>query len=250
MSRTRLNLMLAVLAMVVVAVGGFFLAVQPQLTQTAAAREQLQTVEQTNATSRTELARLREQAAQLPAMREELSALDASVPDRADLPAFIDQLNGVAAATGMTVSSFTASDATAYAPVAAAPAGDTTATSEPSSTATPAPSASPTAPELVTNPAITAQNLSIVPVTVAVDGTFDQALAFVKGVQSGQRLFLITTITSSEQSGDDGATTTSSTWTFGGSVYVLDRSTDASAGSAGTSSEPSSAATSSTATAG
>lgn len=243
MSRTRLNLLLAVLAMVVVAVGGFFLAVQPQLTQTAAAREQLQTVEQTNATSRTELARLREQAAQLPAMRQELAALDASVPDRADLPAFIDQLNGVAAATGMTVSSFTASDATAYAPVAAAPTGDTTASSEPTSTATPAPSASPTAPELVTNPAITAQNLSIVPVTVAVDGTFDQALAFVKGVQSGKRLFLITTITSSEQSGDDGTTTTSSTWTFGGSVYVLDRSTDAASGTAaGSSSEPSSGA--------
>lgn len=230
MSRTRLNLLLAVLAMAVVAVGGFFLAVQPQLSQTAAAHEQTRTVEETNDTSRTELARLRQQAAQLPAMRRELAALDVSVPSGAALPSFIDELNGVAQSTGMQVSSFTASDATAYAPPATAATEPTTTgtagtAAAPSATATPAPTAAatPSAPSVVTDPVVTAQNFSVVPVTVAVDGTFDQALAFVKGVQAGGRLFLITTIASTQKTGADGGVGTTATWTFGGSVYVLDR---------------------------
>jgi Tfp pilus assembly protein PilO len=230
MSRNRLNLLLAALAMIVVAVAGFFLAVQPQLAQTAAAHEQTRSVEQANDSSRAELARLREQASQLPAMQRDLAALDASVPAGPALPSFIDELNGVAQATGMQVSSFTASDATAYTPPAATTGDGTSgesgsAAGGATATATPAPTASaaPTAPQVVTDPAITSDNFSVVPVTVAVDGTFDQALSFVQGVQSGSRLFLITTIASSQKTGDDGSVGTTATWTFGGSVYVLDR---------------------------
>lgn len=231
MSRNRLSLLLAVLAMAVVAVGGFFLAVQPQLAQTAAAHTQTASVEQTNDTSRRELARLREQAADLPAMKRDLSTRATSVPDTARLSAFIDELNTIAAASGMQVSSFTASDATAYSPaVAAEPAaagqGGATPSASPSATAGAAPSA-PQAPSLVTDAAVTGQNFSVIPVTVAVDGSFDQALQFVKGVQDGDRLFLITTVSSAEKSGDDGAASSSSSWTFGGSIYVLDRSSDA-----------------------
>lgn len=230
MSRNRMSLILALVAMAAVAVGGFFLAVQPQLTQAAAARTQTETVNESNDASRTELARLKTQAAKLPAMKQELSSLTASVPAGADLPAFINELDSVAAASGMQVSSFTSGDATAYAPAAAATnasaaAGSTAAPSasaEPSAATTAAAPAAPTAPSVVTNAAITGQNFSVIPVTVAVDGSFDQALSFVNGVQNGQRLFLITTIGSTEKSGDDGATTSASTWTFGGFIYVLD----------------------------
>lgn len=231
MTRNRLSMLLAFAAMAIVAVGGFFLAVQPQLALAASAREQTATVEQTNATSRAELARLREQAAKLPEMKSELEKLTGSVPDSAATSAFIDELDAVAARAGMQVSAFTASDATAYNPpvTASASAGTSpsaTAAPEATPTATPVPTpTTPTAPSVVTNAAITGQNFSVIPVTVAVDGTFDQALQFVKGVQSGTRLFLITSITSAEQSGDDGAATADSTWTFGGSVYVLDRAT-------------------------
>lgn len=244
MSRNRLNLLLATLAMVVVAVGGFFLAVQPQLSQTAAAHEQTRSVEQANDTSRAELARLREQASQLPTMQRDLAALDASVPAGSALPSFIDELNGVAQATGMQVSSFTASDATAYTPPVStaadgassesgSAAGGTTATATATPTASAAPTA-PAAPQVVTDPTITSENFSVIPVTVAVDGTFDQALAFVRGVQSGSRLFLITTIASSQKTGDDGSVGTAATWTFGGSVYVLDRASGTSATAAPT----------------
>lgn len=236
MSRNRLGLLLAVLSMAVVAVGGFFLAVQPQLSQTAAARSQTETVDRTNDASRTELARLQAQAADLPKMRRELSTLSASVPDEARISEFIRELNAVAAASGTQVTSFTASDAVAYSPAVSTGATGAQATSTPTSAATAEPSASataavpqaPAAPSVVTNAAINGRDFSVIPVTVSVDGSFDQALAFVKGVQGGQRLFLIDSITSSQKSGDDGAASTSSTWTFGGSIYVLDRAGDAS----------------------
>lgn len=236
MSRNRLSLLLAFVAMAVVAVGGFFLAVQPQLALASSALDQRSSVEETNSTSRSELTRLRERSAELPAMQEQLAQLSASVPDTADLSSFIADLNTVAASSGMEISSYTTSDAVAYAPVAAA-AG----TSGAASSATPAPSASPSAtassvptapaaPQAVTNGAITGENFSVIPVTVAVDGTFDQALTFVDGIQHGSRLFLVTNVSSAAKSGEDGSTSDDSTWTFGGSIYVLaDPSTTSSA---------------------
>ncbi|MBF4588499.1 hypothetical protein [Curtobacterium sp. VKM Ac-1395] len=223
MSRNRLSLLLAVVAMAVVAVGGFFLAVQPQLAQASAAQTQTENVETTNHASRAELARLREQAAKLPAMRQELEQLSASVPDGADLSSFIADLDGIASASGMEVSSYTTSDAVAYAPVVPAAAPSSAPSASPSASAAPAatvPSA-PAAPAVVTNGAITGQNFSVIPVTVAVDGTFEQARAFLAGVQHGKRLFLVTSIASAEKSGEDGAASDQSTWTFGGSIYVL-----------------------------
>ncbi|WFR67344.1 hypothetical protein P9139_01735 [Curtobacterium flaccumfaciens] len=166
-------------------------------------------------------------------MRRELKAVSASVPDTASVSPFIDELTAIAASTGMQVSSFTASDATAYSPSITEgsdgqPADDATAEPSSATNASTAPAA-PAAPGVVTDASITGQNLSVIPVTVAVDGTFDQALHFVEGVQKGQRLFLITTISSTGKSGDDGASSASSTWTFGGSIYVLDRSSGAAA---------------------
>jgi Tfp pilus assembly protein PilO len=236
-TRNRLSLLLAVLAMFVVAAAGYFLAVQPQLAQAAEAHVQRATVEQTNAASQTELSRLREQAKTLPEMQSRLAALSESVPDHAALPSFIDELNATAAAAGVEVQSYTTSDAAAYAPTASTtastPSGATgTATSAPSATATPTPTAAPSTaaePSLVTDPAVTAQNFSVVPAAVAVDGTYDQALAFVKGLQTGKRLFLITKISSAEASGSESDSTGVSTWMFGGSLYVLDPSTDAAA---------------------
>lgn len=231
MSRNRLSLLIAFVAMAVVAVGGFFLAVQPQLALAAAAGDQRESVEQTNATSRAELTRLRDQSAELPSMQEQLSQLSASIPDSSDLSSFIADLNSVATASGMQISSYTTSDAVAYAPAAAA-AGSTAATSSATASASPSPSPSastapastptaPAAPSAVTNGAITGQNFSVIPVTVAVDGTFDQALTFVNGIQHGSRLFLVTNVSSAEKSGEDGTASNQSTWTFGGSIYVL-----------------------------
>ncbi|MCS6554334.1 hypothetical protein [Curtobacterium flaccumfaciens] len=234
MTRNRLNMLLAVVAMVVVALAGFFLGVQPHLAQAASDRTDQVSVDATNRTTAAELARLKDRAKSLPAMKAELAELTTSVPSSANMSSFYGAVDGVAARAGVKVSAITTSDALAYtAPVAASTAAGTedssaSATDE----ATPEPTAASTgaATGPVTDPAISAANFSAIPVSVSVDGSFDQALSFVGGMQDGARLFLVTTVSSSiSQDSTDPAAAAATTWTFGGYVYVLTADSDTAA---------------------
>ncbi|WIE61238.1 type 4a pilus biogenesis protein PilO [Curtobacterium sp. MCLR17_032] len=231
MTRNRLNMVLAVIGMVVVAVGGFFLGVQPQLARAAADDTQQSTVQQENALKSVELARLRKQAKTLPEMQAELGRLEASVPSATKMSAFYDEIGQAASAAGVTVSAITTSDAVAYTPPVSEPTTPSaTGTPTPTPTPTPEPvaSASASAPPVATDASITASNFSVVPVTVSVDGSFDQALSFVGRAQALQRLYLVNSITSSASDPSLESTQTSSTtWNFSGYVFVLD--TDATA---------------------
>ena len=231
MSRNRLMLLLAAVASLAILAGGFFLGVQPQLDRAAAADAERGSVAGTNASTRTELDRLCERAAEMPRMQAELAELRASVPADAQASALISQLDATADTSGVRVSSLTIGDAQAYVAPAATPAtgsdGGSTGTGTPGA-ATAAPTAqataaaTPVAPRTTTDGSITSANFSVIPVTVTVEGDFAQALAFVRGVQSNPRLFLVTAISSAaaESGADDGAAETP-TWTFSGSVYVL-----------------------------
>lgn len=234
MTRNRLNMLLAVVAMVVVALAGFFLGVQPHLAQAASDRTDQVTVDATNRTTAAELARLKDRAKSLPAMKAELAELTTSVPSSANMSSFYGAVDGVAARAGVKVSAITTSDALAYtAPVAASTAAGTedssaSATDEATPEPTAASTGAATAP--VTDPAISAANFSAIPVSVSVDGSFDQALSFVGGMQDGARLFLVTTVSSSiSQDSTDPAAAAATTWTFGGYVYVLTAGSDTAA---------------------
>ncbi|MFJ3032953.1 type II secretion system protein GspM [Curtobacterium pusillum] len=229
MSRNRLMLVLAAVAALAVAAGGFFLGVQPQLDRAAAAKSEAQNISSSNATTRTEIARLREQAKSLPKMRAELAALRSSVPSSAAASSFISQLNATADATGVKVATITLGDAAAYTPPVVTTPATGTATDGASATATPTPTPSatpsaPAAPTTTTDSSITAENFSVIPVSISVNGEFAQALSFVKGVQSNPRLFLIDSISSSiasAGSADAASGADSPSWTFTGSIYVL-----------------------------
>ncbi|TCU49825.1 hypothetical protein EDF51_103100 [Curtobacterium sp. PhB25] len=231
MTRNRLNMLIAVVAMVVVALAGFFLGVQPQLAQAANDRVEQTSVDATNRTTAAELARLKDRAKSLPALKAELAKLTASVPSGANMSSFYGAVDGVAATSGVKVSAITTSDAVAYtAPVSAGTATDADAapTDEATEGATAEPTAAATTP--LTDPAISGENFSAIPVSVSVDGSFDQALAFVGGLQDGARLFLVNTVSSSAtQDSTDQAAAASTTWTFGGYVYVLTTEASASA---------------------
>jgi Tfp pilus assembly protein PilO len=236
MSRNRLMLLLAALTAVVVIAGGFFLGVRPQLDRAAAASVDAEGIESTNAVTRAELSRLREQAKTLAEQQTTLGSLRASVPASASTSAFISALNATADQAGVKVSSITVGDAQAYTP----PVTLDPTTTEAGGTESPTPSATPTvaapgttqvpeAPAPQTDSSITASNFSVIPVSVSVSGEFAEALAFVKGVQSGERLFLITSISSSMEApgSTDAAEADAPTWSFGGSVYVLSDDTEA-----------------------
>lgn len=228
MTRNRLNMVIALAAMVVVAVAGFFVGVQPQLAQAAADHEQQTSVDAQNRTKAAEVDRLREQAKSLPKLRSELERLTRSVPGSASMSSFYASVNSVAQSTGVTVSSITTEDAVPYSSPAAATTGTgatdaatPAATASPSATPDPSATAAPGA-SATGAPSISASDFSAIPVSVSVDGSFDQALDFVGGMQSGGRLFLINAISSTAaQESTDGATPDTTTWTFGGFVYVL-----------------------------
>jgi Tfp pilus assembly protein PilO len=225
MERNRLKMLAALLTGVAVLALGFVLGVQPQLTAASTASEQKASVDQQNATLSTGLATLKADSEKLPALKSELTELQTSVPSQATMPAFLSEISELAGASGTTVTGFTTSDAVAYAP--AAPAAATTDSGATGSTtdgagSTAAPTAPvATAPELVTDPQITAANFSSIPITVTIKGSYGQARDFLGKLQQGSRLFLVTNFASSGSSEGGSTTATPDQWTVGGLVYVL-----------------------------
>lgn len=232
MTRNRLHLVVALVIGSVVLVGGFFLGVQPQLAAAAANRQQQASIEATNETYRSELARLAEQSKELPSKQQELATLEASVPSTPATAAFYKEIDAVASSSGVTVTGITTAWAAAYAPpvstgtTGGVPASTgTSATPVPSGEPTAAAPTSPVAPATKTDSRITGANFSTIAVSIDVSGSFAQALQFTKGVQSGERLFLVNGITSQQQetAADASAAPTAggTTWTLSGFVYVL-----------------------------
>ncbi|GAA1440198.1 type 4a pilus biogenesis protein PilO [Leifsonia poae] len=226
MDKTRLWAIGAALLMVVVVALGWVVAVQPQLDAASAADAQTATIQTTNAQSAAALEQLKKDYKNLPALQDKLTALQKSVPADQSIPAFVDELYAIAAQNGLTITNWTAADAQAYKtvtpPAAAAPAP----TASPSATPTPAPSVAPTAPVAAANAGvppvisalITPANFAAVPITVSVNGPYENILAFLHGTQTGQRLFLVTGFSSAPSTtspGFDG--------TVSGLIYVLDQ---------------------------
>ncbi|MFA0848746.1 type 4a pilus biogenesis protein PilO [Curtobacterium sp. WHRI 8282] len=225
MNRNRLSFVVALVAIGAVLAGAWFLGVQPQLAQAADNSSQQTDIDATNARNQAELARLQKASDALAETKTKLDALRASVPSTPSTDALLRELNGAATAAGVTVTSITVGDAKAYEPVAGQ------ASEEPAASASATPSAepTPTAPTARTDAAINGSNFVVIPVTVAVQGSYDQALAFTKAVQSGQRLFLVTGIAST--SSDSGASPMDAqAWSLSGSVYVLAESDTAAKG--------------------
>jgi len=236
--RNRLMMIVAVLAGVAVLALGFLLGVQPQLAAAAEARSQQESVDAQNEALRATTQQLRSESERLPDLRTELAAAAASVPADPAMPTLLRQLDEMAAGAGVTVSGFTTADAVSYeVPAsAAAPAADASASTEGTAPAEgeAAPEATtpaePAAPPLATDPLVTAATFSTIAVTVDVQGEYAQALEFVDRLQKGDRLFLVTSITSSEPEEGEAAAE-GQTWTVGGLVYVMQ---DADAAAPGT----------------
>jgi len=241
--RNRIKMIVAALSAVAVLALGFLLGVQPQLASASAAAEQRATVDAQNDGLRSTLTQLVTENEQLSTLSADRDARRASVPDSADMPELIRQLDEMAEAAGVPVTSFTTADAVSYEmPVAASdPAvSEGEESSDSSAEPTPAEATGPVAPAQYTDPAVTAANFSTIAVTVDVEGSYAQALDFVDRLQKGSRLFLVTTITSAEAAESEGDTAApgAQTWTVGGLVFVLQDGDDAPAADDATTTAP------------
>ena len=229
MDAKRLWTIGAVLAMVVVVVAGWFLGIQPQLAEANTASQNLATARAQNVAGANSLAKLKADHEGIAELKKSVDSLRQSVPSSAQLSAFVTELDLLGGEHQVQVKSISVSDAKPYtppAPVAVAPAAGTAAA--PAASPSPSPSSAPVAsapvapmaPAVVTNPKITAANFVAIPVALQVTGSYSKVLDFVKGLQVGERLFLVTTFATTESKEPTSATSQVSA-SIGGLVYVL-----------------------------
>lgn len=222
MDKNRLWMIGSVLVMAVVLVGGALLGLQPQLAAAAAANEQRISVEASNAGQAAVLAQLKKDFEGIDALKAELAPLSASVPSGTRMPAFVKQLDALAGMTQVTLDGFTVSEATPYAPVeapAATVADPAAAAAAPPTDAAAVPTAG--VPP-VRNEQITADNFASMAVTVTVSGSYGNALNFVNGLQNGERLFLVSGLTTTSQdAGEEESNGGNVSAVITGLVYVL-----------------------------
>lgn len=223
MNKHRLSLATAGIAAVAIVAGGWFLGVQPQLAAASTGESQRESIETANTENQKELSRLATQYQNLDSMKSGLAELQASIPSTAQTTSFVREVNSAAVSSGVTITTITIADAQAYqAPEGTgstvAAGGSAAATSAPSASPSPSATAAPTtpvAPEQHTDASITGANFTVIPVTVAINGEYDKALDFTRSLQSGQRLFLVNTLSATSSDGGEQM------WSLGGFVYVL-----------------------------
>ncbi|TFB87091.1 hypothetical protein E3O44_08055 [Cryobacterium algoricola] len=211
MDKNRIWMIGSVLVMVAVVGLGLLLGIQPQLAAVATADDARVGVEATNASQAAVLAKLQADFAGIDTLKADLVPLEASVPSGTQMPRFVNQLDALAKSTSVTLTGMTVADAVPYA--APAPLAST-------GTAGTAVVAAPP----VTNSLITATNFASLAVQITVVGSFDHSLDFVNGLQSGERLFLVTGLTTSKAEADPaakGKASTDVTAVITGFVYVL-----------------------------
>jgi Tfp pilus assembly protein PilO len=188
MDRNRIWMLGSVLGMVVVLAIGLLLGVQPQLAAIATADEARVAVETSNVAQSTVLAKLKTDFATIDALKGSLAPLEASVPSGTNMSSFVNQLNTLAGTTKVTFSGLTVSPATPYAVVGgAAPLAQTGATATAPAAGAVAAGAPP-----VTSAQITAANFASLAVQITVSGSYASTLDFVNGLQTGERLVLVT----------------------------------------------------------
>jgi cell division septation protein DedD len=195
MSQKRIWIFGMVAAMLVVAIGGWVLGISPILDQIGAANSQVTTIAASNQASQAQLASLKVRFAGIDKLRVNLDRLRLSIPEGQAASEFLDEVNSLSGATGASVQSVSIASATIY--TAPVPAASATATATSSASPTATPTATPVAP---TTPTATAGGLVIIPVTVNIQGTLAADQQFIGLLQTGQRLFVSSTV--SMTSGD------------------------------------------------
>lgn len=188
MNARRIWILVGAVVAVGVLVLGWVLGVSPLLTQADAADAERATVDQVNAVELAKLAQMKEQYEGIDDLRIDLAKLRVSLPAEADTDFVYALLNSVQGTTGAAVESITTGQAVPY-----GSGGEELPPAEPTTDSAEAGSAPATVPSLYT-----------VPVTITFQGvTADQVLSFVSLMQTGPRLFLVTSV-----SGDGAGSST------------------------------------------
>lgn len=190
MDSNRIWIVGGTLVVVVVLALGGLLGVKPQLDAAAVSNSDRESVELMNRTHTAELARLKEQAANIDQLAAQVAELRRSVPTSADLDTFIGELALLQAANKVSVASFVPSDAALFVP----------------------------APEIkaVVPATVLDNNFVTISIAITVTGAREATLNFLSGLQAGSRLVLVSDV--NVAAADEAGVTTT---TITGLIYVL-----------------------------
>lgn len=171
MSILRLWVIGSVFVAVLVVAVGWFLGVSPRLAEASTSNLERRSVEQLNAGYEATLVELRALTEDLPSIQRELDAIRTAIPTDASVSTLLGQLNGLAEAAGVTLTSVEA-----------------------------------TQPALVSGAEETGLNLVAVPITITVAGPTDRFPEFARAVQNGPRLMLVPNFSFTEEGPASSAT--------------------------------------------
>jgi Tfp pilus assembly protein PilO len=200
-----------VFAALVIMAATYFLAVSPMLATASDTRAEVVATQQSNDALQRKITKLAADFAKLPEYKADLAAVRVQIPVGADLSGYLRQLDAIAVAHSVTLTTLGPSVAqkvvpavSAAAPAAAVPTPAPTAESSAAdATATGADSAGTGA---AAAPAANAApvGFAAIPFTMTVVGTYDNGLAFLSDLQNATpRLFLVTALTETSQSKTD-----------------------------------------------
>jgi Tfp pilus assembly protein PilO len=158
--------------------GGWFLGAAPLLDAKAKADQSRTQIATQNALISAQITALEAKRAEMPDLEIRAAELEGAIPSEVGGGDFIRGLNDLATANGATIKSIAISNGSTYQPPA--PGEDLDG-----------------APVPLTNSLITAENFVLVPVSVSVEGGWNELLAFVHAMQTGKRLVLVTSLSSS-----------------------------------------------------
>lgn len=195
---TRVWALITVVAVLAFVAGGYFLGVAPLLDQRAAAETARQAALAQNQVLQGDIDRLERAQGDLDKYKAVAADFDALIPDAIDSQRFIRSLDAIAAANGVTITKIAIDKFMPYSPPAVDPATE----------------ALEGAPPPYTDGRITAENFVIVPISTTIEGGWAESLAFIKQLQTGDRLVLLTDI---DQTIKDGSYSTE----VSGYMYVL-----------------------------
>ncbi len=212
MSKGRIWIIGAIFSIFVLVGGGWVFGIAPQLAIAASANADRANAVVSNQRNQLLLAKLKSDYQNIDALKNQLLALRQAVPSKEDIPSFVTELNTLSAANKVTLKSLTVSDAKPYTPTTQTPLAGASKTSSPQ-----------------TNAKITSANFVVVPVQITITGDYGSVLSFVNDVQMGQRLILVSSLTTTGATNSKGVKGTPSTTsgsqkvdsTLGGFIYVL-----------------------------
>jgi Tfp pilus assembly protein PilO len=191
MDKTKQTLAIAVVAVLAVVAGGWFLLVSPQRANVTSLNAQTSTQESTNASLQTKITALKAELVQLPEAKAQLEAVARRLPPDLAEVSLIRTLTKAAADANVDLQIITPGSPVAVAAAVVATIAPTTSASAADSTTSAAPAPAPVA-------APSAGSLYSVPIALTVAGDYFDLEMFVHNLEGMQRALLVSSLSISK----------------------------------------------------